>query len=142
MQFIHKIFALSWVAITLIFLNSCTKTNPSPKSGNDFLIFEKDEYDLGIIDKTSSDSIIAKDFIFSNESEDSIVVESAKSSCDCTMVHFPKEPIPPGKKGMIKVKINTKHIKGKFYSQIYVLTNIENYKWILSIKGEIKQQMP
>lgn len=46
-------------------------------------------------------------FVFQNTGDKDLTISSARGSCGCTTPDYPKEPIAPGKYGLIKVQFNT-----------------------------------
>lgn len=46
-------------------------------------------------------------FVFQNTGDKDLTISSARGSCGCTTPEYPKEPIAPGKYGVIKVQFNT-----------------------------------
>lgn len=135
-----KFIIILMLCISFLIL-SCVKNTKDKESlsdsGNHFLIFNQDEYDFGIIDNHSNDTIVSKAFLFSNVSSKPIVIVRAYASCGCLVVKAPKDPIPSGAKDSIIIMLNKKLVKRKFYNQVYITTNIEGYKWVLRIKGDV-----
>jgi hypothetical protein len=56
------------------------------------------------VEKGKDDGI--RIFEFTNTGNEPLLIRNAKSSCGCTVPEWPKEPIPPGGKGQIKVQYN------------------------------------
>jgi len=65
-----------------------------------------------------------------------LVISNVKPSCGCTVADWPKEPIPAGKTGIIKLHYNTK-IPGTFSKTIMVNSNARNPTVMLRIKGNV-----
>ena len=42
-----------------------------------------------------------REFIFTNNGTDPLIIKTARGSCGCTVPSFPKEPIMPGSTGKI-----------------------------------------
>ena len=77
-------------------------------------------------------------FEFQNIGNEPLIIKDAKSSCGCTVPSFPKEPIAPGKKGVIEVQYNMN--PGPISKTITVETNAvnkENGMVALRIKGTV-----
>jgi hypothetical protein len=87
-----------WVAV--IAQPATTDQNWNPP-----LDFEKETHDYGTI-KNGSDGTC--EFRFKNVGKEPVLITNAKGSCGCTVPEYPKEPIAPGKSGMIKVTYDTK----------------------------------
>jgi hypothetical protein len=56
--------------------------------------------------------IVAHDFEFTNTGSVPLQITNCRSNCDCTVPDWPKQPIPPGGTGVIKVRFDTaeKHL--------------------------------
>ena len=77
-------------------------------------------------------------FEFQNIGNEPLLIKDAKSSCGCTVPSFPKEPIAPGKTGIIEVQYNMN--PGPISKTITVETNAvnkENGMVALRIKGTV-----
>jgi len=101
--------------------------------GLDSIVFVKTTNDYGTIEQGSPGSC---EFKFTNKKKSPLVLSNVKASCGCTIAEWPKEPILPGKTGVIKVNYNTK-ITGTFSKTITVNSNAANGTVILSIKGTV-----
>lgn len=99
----------------------------------DSIIFEKQEHDYGTINKGDNGNC---EFSFTNKGKKPLVLGNVRASCGCTVPEWPKEPIEPGKKGVIKVKYNT-NTPGTFNKSITVNSNAVNAAVILRIKGNV-----
>lgn len=66
--------------------------------------FKEETINYGEVEKGKDDGI--RIFEFSNTGDQPLIIKNAKSSCGCTIPEWPKEPIPPGGKGQIKVQYN------------------------------------
>ncbi|MCB0482959.1 MAG: DUF1573 domain-containing protein, partial [Flavobacteriales bacterium] len=84
-------------------------TNPNTADGVDpsavmaKITFDKDVHDFG---KITQGEMVETSFAFTNTGEADLIISSAKGSCGCTVPEWPKEPIPPGGKGEIRVVFN------------------------------------
>ncbi len=82
-------------------------------------------------------------FEFTNTGKEPLVLSNVRSSCGCTVPSWPKEPILPGKTGVIDVKYNTSRA-GVINKSVVVTSNAKTSTVTLQIKGEVKapaQQM-
>ena len=82
-----------------------------------------------------------REFKFTNNGDQPLVIKSAKGSCGCTVPSYKKEDgtseWAPGESGTIKVKYATNRI-GKFTKTITLSTNtLDKKPVILTIKGEV-----
>lgn len=99
----------------------------------DSIIFDKLEYDYGTIEKGSDGNC---EFTFTNKGQKPLVLSNVRASCGCTVPTWPKEPVNPGKTGVIKVRYNTARA-GSFNKSITVNSNAANSTVRLRIKGKV-----
>lgn len=78
------------------------------------------------------------DFTLTNDGKEPLVITSAKASCGCTNLEYPKKPILPGKSGVINATYNAA-APGAFIKTVTVITNADPNPVILQIKGTVKQ---
>ncbi|MBW6491560.1 MAG: DUF1573 domain-containing protein [Lentimicrobium sp.] len=76
------------------------------------------------------------EFEFTNTGKEPLILSSVRSSCGCTVPSWPREPILPGKKEVIKVKYDTKR-QGPINKSITVMSNAKNPTEVLRIAGNI-----
>ncbi|MFY9150890.1 MAG: DUF1573 domain-containing protein [Prolixibacteraceae bacterium] len=100
---------------------------------NDSIVFEKTVHDYGTIIQGSDGNC---EFKFTNKGKGPLILNDVKTSCGCTVPEWPKEPIPPEKTGVIKVKYDTKRL-GAFSKTITVSSNAKNSLVTITIKGNI-----
>lgn len=75
-------------------------------------------------------------YSFTNKGEMPLLVTSAKGSCGCTGVEWPKEAVLPGAKGEIKATFNAATL-GAFTKSVYVESNADGGPVTLAFKGEV-----
>jgi hypothetical protein len=97
------------------------------------IVFTAFTYDYGTIGIGSPGKC---EFKFTNTMKKPLVIHNVKPSCGCTKAYWPKEPIQPGKSGVIKLDYNTK-IPGTFNKTITVSSNAKNSTVIIHIKGNV-----
>ena len=78
-------------------------------------------------------------FEFTNTGTQPVTISKAQPSCSCTVPDYTKEPILPGKKGLIKVTYNA-HNPGLFNKTITIFTEPGNESTILKVTGEVVQK--
>ncbi len=100
---------------------------------NDSINFTGLIHDYGTIEVGSSGNY---EFKFTNGMKTPLVVSNVKPACGCTIADWTKEPVLPGKTGVIKINYNTK-IPGTFNKSITVNSNAKNSTVILQIKGNV-----
>ena len=81
--------------------------------------FEKREHNFGDVVDGSFPSTIFK---FTNTGDKNLVLQKVQSSCGCTSPSWPREPIPPGESGEVKVMFNTRGYKNKSFVKSVMIT--------------------
>tara|TARA_B100000902_G_C27250819_1_gene885164 strand:- start:456 stop:944 length:489 start_codon:yes stop_codon:yes gene_type:complete len=95
--------------------------------------FESKVVDYGTIEHNSDG---ARNFVFTNNGTEPLIIKNAKGSCGCTVPTWPREPIAPGETAEIGVKYATNRV-GKFTKTITLTTNASKKPVILTVKGEV-----
>ncbi len=117
---------------------SCSQ---SSQAGNPDIVeraaieFEETAHDYGTIPYNGDG---AYEFIFHNKGGEPLLLNNVRSACGCTTPEWPKEPIPAGKSGKIKVIYNTRII-GPFSKSVTVYSNASEKPIVLVIKGTVEQ---
>ncbi len=62
-------------------------------------------------------------FEFTNVGKSPLLIRNAVGECGCTIPEVPKDPIPPGGKGAIKVTFNPTGKAGPFSKAIFIESN-------------------
>lgn len=99
------------------------------------LTFDRANHDFGVI--TEGD-VVETTFAFKNTGKSELIITNATSTCGCTIPEWPKEPIPVGGVGEIKVKFNSANKSNKVTKTITLTTNTPSGKESVVIKTEIK----
>jgi len=80
-------------------------------------------------------------YVFKNTGSEPLVISNAKGSCGCTVPDWPREPIPAGGTGEIKVQYDSKGkgtVEGRAESKRVTLTaNTDPANSYLTIKGKV-----
>ena len=82
---------------------------------------------------------VTAEFAFTNTGEMPLVINSAKGSCGCTGVDYPKAAVLPGQTGKIKATFNAAAL-GAFNKTVTVESNAEGGLQTLSFKGEVVKE--
>lgn len=77
------------------------------------------------------------EFKFTNNGKEPLVITNCQGSCGCTVPMCPKEPILPGKSGVIKVKYDTNR-PGQIFKTVTVTSNAKSGNVVLTIKGNVE----
>jgi len=136
-----KKISLIFTAIMFTFLavNAQTVTTaPSPQQDSPngpVITFDSLVHDYGTIIKRTEPANC--EFKFTNTGKEPLTLTDVKSSCGCTIPSWTKDPILPGKSGVIKVSYTKTTNVGTISKQITVFSNANNGNIVLSIKGNV-----
>lgn len=79
--------------------------------------------DLGSITKGQ---VVEISWKFKNTGSKPLTIESVQAGCGCTTPEPPKEPIAPGKEGVIKAKFDSQNFSGHVTKEVTVTANNSN----------------
>lgn len=96
--------------------------------------FEKLVHDYGTIKQGANGDC---EFLYTNTGKEPLIISNCQGSCGCTVPSCPKEPILPGKTGVIKVHYDTKRI-GAISKSVTVNSNAKSGTITLQIKGTVE----
>ena len=102
--------------------------------------FEEDSYDFGEIMEGEK---VVHLYKFKNTGKEPLVISNAKGSCGCTVPEWPREPIPVGGSGEIRVQFDSKG-KGKVggatqAKKVTLTANTDPAQTFLNIKGKVNK---
>lgn len=92
--------------------------------------FDKTEHDFGVINEGE---VVETSFVITNTGKVDLVITDAFATCGCTVPDWPKEPIKPKEKGILKVAFDSNGRQNKQQKTITLVTNTENGKETVSI---------
>lgn len=101
--------------------------------------FEQDIFDFG---KITQGEKVSHNFKFSNTGKDNLIISNAYGDCGCTVPEIPKNPIPPGGKGTIRVTFDSEGKSGIVTKEISIITNCIPNKRTIKIKADIFVPQP
>jgi len=113
-----------------------TADGKKPGKGLPKMVFDKSLHDFGAI---KAGEKVTYSFRFVNRGDKDLLVQNASGSCGCTVPDFPREPIPPGQEGYIRVQFNSEGKTGVQEKTVTVLANTLPNTNELKIKVEIIQ---
>lgn len=99
--------------------------------------FTDTTHDFGTITEGET---VEHEFEFTNTGKEPLIISNAGASCGCTVPDYPREPIQPGQKGMMKVKFNSAGKPGHQEKSVTVTTNSNRGTHMLFIKAEVKEK--
>ena len=97
--------------------------------------FEETSYAWGSVNEGDK---MTHMFKFKNAGSNDLIISDAHGSCGCTVPEWPKEPIKPGKSGVIKVVFDSKGKPGDKQKTVTLTANTEPANTVLTIKGAVK----
>lgn len=98
--------------------------------------YEQKEINMGVL--SWKDPALAT-FKITNVGKDLLHIKSVVPGCDCTVVTWTKDPIRPGKSGIINVTYNARQL-GHFEKDIVVWVDDTDKPTYLSVNGEVVQK--
>lgn len=113
-----------------------TANNNAPAASNADIKFEKTTHDFGTVKWGGNGDC---EFKFTNTGKEPLILNVCQGSCGCTVPTCPKEPILPGKTGVIKVHYDTKR-PGPINKQVTVTSNAKSGQQIIKIIGTVEPQ--
>ena len=96
--------------------------------------FEHESYNFGVVHYGDK---VKHEFKFKNTGAVPLIITNAQASCGCTVPQIPKEPINPGKEGIIGVVFNTIGKSGMQNPVITISSNADPSIHRLHLTGEI-----
>ncbi len=115
------------------------KTAKTPAIEGAGMVFENETIDYGTIPHNADGK---REFVFTNNGNKPLVIESTQGSCGCTVPTTPKDPIAPGAKGVIGVKYATDRV-GPFTKTVTIKSNaVGQESKVVTIKGTILPDAP
>ena len=104
----------------------------APAQNADAMKFKEEVHDFGTIPQGKP---VTNEFSFKNNGKEPITINNVHASCGCTTPEWTKEPILPGKSGMIKATYNAA-AAAPFSNTITVTSNVGTK--VLTIKGNVE----
>ena len=98
------------------------------------IVFNESAFDFGTLEEGEK---VEHVFEFTNPSSNPLTITNARGSCGCTVPEWPKEPIPPGGTGEIKVKYDSKGKKGNQNKTVTITANTLPQNTLLNISADV-----
>jgi len=97
--------------------------------------FENDEYNFGTV---VDGDMVKHTFKFTNTGDKNLVLFDVETTCGCTVPEdWPKQPIPPGESGEVKVIFNSNNKVGAVNKSIRIEANTNPTVSAVTITGEV-----
>lgn len=123
------------VCMAVLAVCSVAVAKKKSAEGTPAVKFTEQVWDFGTI---KQDRPASHNFEFVNTGDGNLVIVDATAECGCTHPEFPEKPIPPGKKGKVKVTYNPMGRPGSFEKTVTVKTNGDPKKVRLKIRGTVQ----
>lgn len=115
--------------------NSASPKVITPTVDGPGMLFETETIDYGTIPHNADGK---REFVFTNNGNKPLIIESAQGSCGCTVPTKPEGPIAPGAKATIGVKYATDRV-GAFTKTVTLKSNAAGQESkVLTIKGTVE----
>jgi hypothetical protein len=114
--------------------NPNSANGPGEKGSLPVIKFEDTDHDFGRILEGEN---VSYDFSFTNIGKSDLLLAEVSTSCGCTVPSYPKAPIRPGEKGIVKVTFNSQGRRGFQSKNIVVVSNTQPNTIILKIKAQV-----
>jgi hypothetical protein len=95
------------------------------------LKFEKTKENAGMVREGEK---LVFEYPFENTGTQPVIISEAKVQCTCTTVEFPKQPVKPGEKGVIKVTFDTTNKMDRQDRTVQLVTNAQTAPYELRFK--------
>lgn len=116
--------------------NSATADQPQAQpSEYAIMTFKTTEHDFGDIVENQN---VETTFEFTNTGKVDLMISSCNAQCGCTVPDWPRQPIPPGGKGSIKVSFNSSGRSGVNNKVVTVYANIEQKQIELKFRANVR----
>ena len=100
------------------------------------LTFPKTVHDFGEV--SWKDGALKCSFTLTNNSQDTLDIYAAISSCECTDVEWTRTPIAPGGKGTVSATYANEDGAYPFDKTVTVYTSAQKKPFVLHLKGVVK----
>lgn len=111
----------------------------TPKVDGPGMVFENETIDYGTIPHNADGK---REFVFVNNGNKPLIIESTQGSCGCTVPSKPEGAIAPGAKGVIGVKYATDRV-GPFTKTVTIKSNAVGQETkVVTIKGTVLPDTP
>ncbi len=113
-----------------------SQPEPAPAGPTTSVQFAESAHSFGTIKQETQNEHV---FSFTNTGGEPLIISNAKGSCGCTVPDYPKEPIPPGGSGEIKVVYSPGKQVGNQSKTVTVTANTEPSTTMLQISAVVEE---
>jgi len=124
---------LLFLIIPVLLLSSCTNDSED-NFGEPTTIEAETIYSFG---EVVEGEIVKVTFEVKNTGKIPLKIMDVQPACGCTIAEFTKEPILPGKTGIITSELNTSGMSGSISKSVTMMANTYPTRTPFLIKGEV-----
>lgn len=107
---------------------------PVEQERGPMITFDTTLFDFGTIPYAGNGTC---SFTFTNTGDAPLIITSFRSSCGCLAPDFDKDPVPPGGRGSVRLRYDTKRV-GPFTKSAMLTSNATNTpELVLRVKGTV-----
>lgn len=131
----YRLFLLLFITLAVI---SPARSQVGLSEVNDYTTvrWNRDTLDFQVIEEGT---ILLDSFVVTNTGTVPYQIYSVRSSCDCTVLRYPKTPVQPGKSASIRIEFDSQGKAGNTQPGIVVYDNSSpNLRSILYLNGHVK----
>lgn len=99
------------------------------------ICFETETIDFGEIDYASKGLF---EYRFTNCGDEPLIIKNGQTSCGCLVCDYPKDPIAPGKGGIIKLRYDTQRVGPTTKSATITTNSREEPVKVIKLKGKVR----
>lgn len=101
---------------------------------NTTIKFKSETHDFGTLKEGDA---AEAEFVFTNTGNKPLIITNVQASCGCTTPFWSKEPVAPGKTGIVKAAYGTQGRPGSFNKSVTVTSNAGTN--VIYIKGLVEK---
>jgi hypothetical protein len=131
-KYINLLVALFFSALAVGQSPQTTAATTAEKTAQ--LSFTVREHNFGDV---KVGKIVTYPFEFTNTGNSPLILADVRVTCGCTVINWPRQPIPPGEKGTIIVQFNSADRMGPQNKVVTVLSNAKNEIERLLIRANV-----
>ena len=98
------------------------------------ITFQQTDFDFGTVNEGD---IVEHVFLFKNTGQGPLIIQNATATCGCTVPQWPRDPIPVGGDGEIKVKFDSKNRQNLQTKYVTITANTKPEQVRLKISGRV-----
>lgn len=107
---------------------------PLPADELTAVAFDQAHYSFGTV---REGQVVEHKYTFTNTGEQPYTITKATGSCGCTVPEWPRNPIPPGGVGTVRVRFNTLHKAGQRTQVVTLIGNTDPQTIKLTLSGVV-----